>query len=68
VGWNDHVEFMETECQDCGEVDIWEYWDEVAKVRYGGENRHLGEMLGHDDNNSGRCPHCGSTKGTIVDD
>jgi hypothetical protein len=65
MGWNDHVEFHETECLSCGEVDTWEYWDDTAKVRYSGSLR---EMLGHDASNSGRCPHCGSTKGEIIDD
>jgi Zn finger protein HypA/HybF involved in hydrogenase expression len=68
MGWNDHVEFWETECQDCGEVDTWEYWNEVAMARYGGANKHLGNFLGHDDNKANRCPHCGSTKGVIVED
>jgi hypothetical protein len=65
MGWNDHVDFYETECLSCGEVDTWEYWDGVAKVRYSGE---LGEMLGHDVRNSGRCPHCGATEGAIVEE
>ena len=32
MGWNDHVEFIETECLDCGVTDTWEYWDAVGKV------------------------------------
>jgi len=60
MGWNDHVIFAEMECFDCGEIDTWEFWDNVAKVRYGGA---LGEKLGHDVRKSGCCPHCGSTKG-----
>jgi hypothetical protein len=28
MGWNDHVEFLETECLDCGATAEWEYWDE----------------------------------------
>lgn len=63
MGWNDHVESIEIECLDCGEVGIWEYWDDVAKARYGGE---LGRKLGHNINNSDRCPNCGSIKGKQV--
>ncbi len=65
MGWNDHVEFIETECLDCGEIDTWEYWDDVAKQRYVGA---IGEMIGRDVNKSGHCPHCGSPKGELVDD
>jgi hypothetical protein len=65
MGWNDHVVSVETECLDCGAVDVWECWDEVAKARYGGD---LGRKLGHDIGNSDRCPHCGSTRGKQVDD
>jgi hypothetical protein len=36
MGWNDHVEYFETECLDCGEISNWEYWDEVGKQRYVG--------------------------------
>ena len=68
MGWNDHVDFIETECLECGEVDTWEHWNEVAMARYGGENAALGEMLGHDFRNSGKCPHCGSAKGEPVTD
>ena len=65
MGWNDHVEMIEMECLNCGKVDVWECWDDVAKVRYGGE---LGQNLGHDIKNSDRCPHCGSTKGQPADE
>jgi hypothetical protein len=68
MGWNDHVTFEETECLDCGEIDIWEYWDSTAKVRYGGANKELGHKLGHDDSKSDRCPHCGSTRGKFVEE
>jgi len=68
MGWNDHVDMVETECQECGVVDTWEYWDEVALGRYGGENSSLGEYLGHDATRSGRCPHCGSSRGEMVDE
>jgi NAD-dependent SIR2 family protein deacetylase len=64
MGWNDHVEFYETECLKCGEVYEWEYWDDVAKQRYVGR---VGELLNVDANKSGKCPHCGSTDGHIVD-
>ena len=65
MGWNDHVSFVETECLKCGEVDTWEYWDDVAKARYSGS---IGQKLGHDATKSDKCPHCGSTKGRPVDD
>jgi ribosomal protein S27AE len=64
MGWNDHVEFLETECLECGETDTWEYWDAVGKTRYVGA---IGQMVGQDPaNNDRRCPNCGSTKGRIV--
>lgn len=65
MGWNDHVDFIEMECQDCGEVETWEIWNDTAKARYSGE---LGTFLNHDVNKSGRCPHCGSTNGTPVEE
>lgn len=65
MGWNDHVDFVQMECLECGEIDTWECWDSIAKARYGGP---LGEKLGHDVNNSGRCPYCGSTKGKVSED
>jgi ribosomal protein S27E len=69
MGWNDHVDFVETECQDCGAVATWEFWNEVARARYGGANKRLGEMLGHDmDTTDGKCPSCGSTNGEPVGD
>ena len=45
MGWNDHVEFIETRCLKCGEIDDWEYWDEVGRMRYVGS---IGEMFGSD--------------------
>lgn len=68
MGWNDHVEFIETTCDDCGVTDTWEFWDDVALARYGGDNKHLGGFLGHDYQKSGKCPHCGSKKGTPADE
>jgi hypothetical protein len=65
MGWNDHVDFSETECLDCGAISTWEYWDSVARQRYVGR---IGEMLGVDANRSDKCPHCGSTNGRIVED
>ena len=65
MGWNDHVEYLETECLDCGQVDDWEYWDEVGKQRYVGG---VGALLGQDATKSNKCPHCGSTKGRIVEE
>jgi hypothetical protein len=62
MGWNDHVEFIETRCLDCGEVDDWEYWDEIGRLRYVGR---IGEMLNVNATRSGKCPHCGSTRGEI---
>ena len=65
MGWNDHVCFAEVECAECGEVHIWEYWDEVAVARYSGD---LGKFLGRDVANNRCCPNCGSTKGREVED
>ncbi len=65
MGWNDHVSLCETECLSCGVTAQWEYWDEIAIQRYSGS---LGEKLGHDAGQSGRCPSCGSPDGQIVDD
>ena len=64
MGWNDHVSFEDTECLDCGEIDTWEYWDDVGKQRYLGA---IGQLLNVDANKSGKCPACGSTRGRIVD-
>jgi hypothetical protein len=36
MGWNDHVEFADFECLDCGQVATWEFWDETALRRYTG--------------------------------
>jgi ribosomal protein S27AE len=65
MGWNDHVDFVQTECMDCGEIDVWEHWNEVALARYGGS---LGIELGHDVRRNNRCPHCGSENGEPTDD
>ena len=65
MGWDNHVEFRETLCNDCGIEEVWEFWTEVAVARYGGE---LGRKLGHDVENNNRCPHCGSTNGSPIDD
>ena len=65
MGWNDHVEFAKMKCLNCKKIDIWECWDELAKVRYGGQ---LGRKLGHDIKYSDRCPHCGSTRGKQIDE
>ena len=64
MGWNDHIEFIETECMACGETDTWQYWNKVALARYGGP---LGVKLGLDASKDGRCPYCGSTDGKQVD-
>jgi Zn finger protein HypA/HybF involved in hydrogenase expression len=64
MGWNDHMQVCETECLDCGEVDVWEYWDDVGVDRYSGS---IGQKLNVDPSKSGRCPHCGSTRGKIVE-
>jgi hypothetical protein len=63
MGWNDHVEFIWTECQDCGETDDWEYWGATGRQRYVGA---IGAMLGVNAERSGKCPHCGSTNGTLI--
>ena len=65
MGWNDHVDMVETECLNCGHVAVWEIWNDTAKVRYGGD---LGRKLSHDIRKSGCCPECGSTRGKEVDD
>lgn len=64
MGWNDHVEYLETYCEDCGVEDSWPYWSEIGKARYTGA---LGEFLHVDPTKSGKCPHCGSTNGNIID-
>jgi hypothetical protein len=65
MGWNDHVEYEQMQCQDCGEDDVWEFWDDVAKARYGGR---IGQMLNIDLTTDGRCPHCGSTNGKPIEE
>ena len=65
MGWNDHVAFEEYECLECGEVDVWELWDDIAIARYGGG---LDKKLGHDVADHHRCPHCGSTNGKPYED
>lgn len=65
MGWNDHVEYLETECQQCGAVEEWTYWDEVGKIRYVGA---IGKMVGQDASQPPHCPHCGATKGVRVED
>jgi hypothetical protein len=65
MGWNDHVSHIETQCLKCGIASEWEYWDEVGRQRYVGR---IGEMVGQDATRSGRCPHCGSTEGEVIDD
>jgi len=64
MGWNDHVEYFEVECQDCWRVDTWECWDDVGKARYVGE---IAKMVNVDTTKSDRCPHCGSTHGRLID-
>jgi hypothetical protein len=63
MGWNDHVEFVETECLGCGAVDTWEYWDDVGKARYVG---HIGQLVNVDASTGGKCPSCGSMRGRPV--
>jgi hypothetical protein len=65
MGWNDHVEFIETQCLDCGEVDDWEYWDCVGRERYVGA---VGKLLNVDATRSGKCPHCRSSRGQVVEE
>ena len=65
MGWNDHVEYRETQCLKCGVVDDWEYWDVVGRQRYVGA---IGEMVGQDATKSGKCPHCGASEGDILAD
>ncbi len=65
MGWNDHVQVIETECLDCGQIDDWEYWDEVGRERYIGS---VGALVGQDATKSHKCPHCGSTNGKVIDE
>jgi hypothetical protein len=65
MGWNDHVSFIETQCLKCDVVSEWEYWDEIGQRRYVGA---IGAMVGRDATKSGKCPHCGSTEGEVVED
>jgi hypothetical protein len=65
MGWNDHVEFVSMRCDQCGEIDDWEIWNDVAQARYGGA---WGKELGHDIANHNRCPLCGGIGGTPVDE
>lgn len=65
MGWNDHVDHVQMQCKQCGMVDVWEFWDDTAKARYGGD---LGKKLGHDVAENGRCPYCGCTEGFEVDE
>jgi hypothetical protein len=65
MGWNDHVDFRDMECADCGEAGTWEFWDDTALARYSGG---LDKVLGHDAAHHARCPYCGSTHGESVDE
>jgi len=65
MGWNDHVCYVEMECKECGEVDDWEFWDDVGRQRYVGR---IGEIVGQDATKHGKCPACGSTNGVEVED
>lgn len=64
MGWNDHVDYRLRECLDCGQEDIWEYWDDVALAR----SEVYDNLLGTDVRKHARCPNCGSTKGVDTDD
>jgi hypothetical protein len=64
MGWNDHVECFEVECQRCGIVDTWQIWDDVGKARYVGP---IGELVNVDVSKSEKCPHCSSTNGRLID-
>ena len=64
MGWNDHVEYFEVECQDCYFVGTWQFWDDVGIARYTGP---VGELVNVDVSKNGRCPHCNSTAGRYVD-
>ena len=65
MGWNDHVEFYQTECLECGEIDIWEYCDSTGRQRYVGR---IGEFLNVDAGRSGKCQSCGSTNGCVLNE
>jgi len=65
TGWKDDVEYLLIECEECGLIEDWTYWDEVGKARYIGD---VGKLVGQDASKPPHCPHCGSTKGHIVED
>ena len=62
MGWNDHVDFVEVECRECGEINAWTFWDEVGKQRYVGA---VGQLIGQDATIPPHCPACGSTDGVV---
>jgi hypothetical protein len=64
MGWNDQVDFIETECLQCGETAVWEYWNAVAQSRYVGRTDAALDVIAA---RSDRCPHCGSMNGRIVE-
>jgi len=65
MGWNDHVSYREMRCLECGAVSDWEFWDEVGRMRYVGR---LGALVGQDATKHGKCPECGSTEGSDMDE
>ena len=65
MGWNDHVEFIEVRCKQCGTISDWEFWDEIGRERYVGK---IGQMLGVDATRSGKCPQCGSSEGEQIEE
>ena len=65
MGWNDHVEVVECLCLDCGEINEWEFWDDVAKRRYVGEIAALINLDPVRLEQSGKCPNCGSSRGSV---
>jgi ribosomal protein S27AE len=65
MGWNDHVDYVETECLRCGVIQPWEYWSEVGQQRYVGK---IGEMVGVDATKHNTCPKCGWKKGRMVEE
>lgn len=64
MGWNDHVDYRPIECLDCGHEDLWEFWDEVARMR----SKVYDSLLGTDVRKHARCPNCGSANGVEVDE
>ena len=51
------IECIEIECQKCLLVGAWSYRDTID------QSRKVGALI-----KSGKCPHCGSTRGKIIEE